>query len=131
MILTKEQKHKVQTLIEQMTLEEKIGQMNQPAPSIVGGFEVPFEELIEMMTDGRISQEEFSKIITEAAVSGKMPLNFVIGSSFGLSERVKAACGLRLSMSKMTFAHRLASVMLHEQIYRAVNMINGGKYNHE
>ena len=42
-----------------MTLEEKIGQMNQESPSIVGGFDVPFEELIEMMTDGRITKEEF------------------------------------------------------------------------
>lgn len=49
-----------------MTLEEKIGQMNLESPSIVGGFEVPFEELIEMMTDGRISQEEFQRIMSEA-----------------------------------------------------------------
>lgn len=45
-----------------MTLEEKIGQMNLESPSIVGGF----EELIEMMTDGRISQEEFQKIMSTA-----------------------------------------------------------------
>lgn len=49
-----------------MTLEEKIGQMNLESPSIVGGFDVPFEELIEMMTDGRISQEEFQKIMSTA-----------------------------------------------------------------
>lgn len=49
-----------------MTLEEKIGQMNLESPSIVGGFDVPFEELIEMMTDGRISQDEFQKIMSTA-----------------------------------------------------------------
>ena len=76
-----------------------------------------------------MSTEEFSKLIGRTAAEGRMPINFVIGSSFGLSDRVKAACDLRLSMSKMTFAHRLASVMLHEQIYRAVNILNGGKYN--
>ena len=64
--LTREQVNRVEELLSQMTLEEKIGQMNQAATSIVGGFDVPFEELIEMMTDGRISKEEFSKIMESA-----------------------------------------------------------------
>ncbi len=64
--LTDAQKARVKELLSQMTLEEKIGQMNQESVSIVGGFDVPFEELIEMMTDGRISQEEFEKIMSTA-----------------------------------------------------------------
>ena len=66
MRLTEEQRQRVEDLLAQMTLEEKIGQMNQESPSIVGGFDVPFEELIEMMTDGRISKEEFGKIMSTA-----------------------------------------------------------------
>lgn len=66
MQLTAEQEQKVENLLAQMTLEEKIGQMNLEAPSIVGGFDVPFEELIEMVTDGRISKEEFQKIMSTA-----------------------------------------------------------------
>lgn len=50
--LTREQRDRIEELIRQMTTEEKIGQLNQISPSIVGGFEVSFEELIEMMTDG-------------------------------------------------------------------------------
>lgn len=64
--LTEEQEKRVQDLLSQMTLKEKIGQMNQPAMSIVGGFDVPFEELIEMLTDGRISQEEFGKLMASS-----------------------------------------------------------------
>jgi len=64
--LTNEQEKKVQDLLSKMTLQEKIGQMNQASMSIVGGFDVPFEELIEMVTDGRISQEEFGKIMGSA-----------------------------------------------------------------
>ncbi|MDO4622817.1 MAG: glycoside hydrolase family 3 N-terminal domain-containing protein [Eubacteriales bacterium] len=64
--LTQEQKARVKEILSQMTLEEKIGQMNQESVSIVGGFDVPFEELIEMMTDGRISNEEFEKILSNA-----------------------------------------------------------------
>ena len=66
MKLTAEQKAFVEDLLSRMTLEEKIGQMNQESPSIVGGFDVPFSELIEMMTDGRISQEEFGRIMATA-----------------------------------------------------------------
>lgn len=66
MHLSTEQKEQVEQLLSQMTLEEKIGQMNLEAPSIVGGFDVPFEELIEMMTDGRLSKEEFQKIMSTA-----------------------------------------------------------------
>ncbi len=66
MTLTQEQKQFVEDLLGRMTLEEKIGQMNQESPSIVGGFDVPFSELIEMLTDGRISQEEFGRIMASA-----------------------------------------------------------------
>ena len=61
MKLSAEQKERVEELLAQMTLEEKIGQMNLESPSIVGGFDVPFEELIEMMTDGRLSKERISE----------------------------------------------------------------------
>ena len=64
--LTHQQEAKIRELLKEMTLEEKIGQMNQESVSIVGGFDVPFEELIEMMTDGRISQEEFENIMSNA-----------------------------------------------------------------
>ena len=64
--LTEKQIKKVEELLSRMTLEEKIGQMNQAATSLVGGFDVPFEELIEMMTDGRVSREEFEKIMSTA-----------------------------------------------------------------
>lgn len=66
MILSKQQEEKIQSLMKEMTLEEKIGQMNLASVSIVGGFDVPFEELIEMVGDGRISNEEFGKIMQNA-----------------------------------------------------------------
>lgn len=58
--------NKIKELLSKMTLEEKIGQLQQCGPSLVGAFEVSFEELLDMMFDGRISQEEFGKLMSTA-----------------------------------------------------------------
>lgn len=57
---------KIQELLGKMTLEEKVGQLQQCGPSLVGAFEVSFEELLDMMFDGRITQEEFGKLMSTA-----------------------------------------------------------------
>lgn len=56
----------IQELLKKMTLEEKVGQLQQCGPSLVGAFEVSFEELLDMMFDGRISKEEFDKLMGTA-----------------------------------------------------------------
>ena len=57
---------KIQKLLSQMTVEEKVGQLQQCGPSLVGAFEVDFSELLNMMFDGRISQEEFNRLMSTA-----------------------------------------------------------------
>lgn len=65
--LTNDQQTMIGRLLSQMTLAEKIGQLHLESPSIVGGFEVPFAELIEMVTDGRLSKEDFRQMMASSA----------------------------------------------------------------
>lgn len=86
--------------------------------------------VIPLCIEGKqMSSEELSERIVQAGVSGSSTVTFVIGSSYGLDSSVKDMGGLRLSMSKMTFPHQLARVMLLEQIYRAFQIAEGGKYH--
>lgn len=62
----KQYEAKINALLSKMTLEEKIGQLQQCGPSLVGAFEVSFDELLDMMFDGRISKEEFDKLMAGA-----------------------------------------------------------------
>ncbi|MBE7012439.1 MAG: glycosyl hydrolase [Ruminococcaceae bacterium] len=66
MRLTKKQMERLESLLSQMTTEEKIGQMNQVSSSIVGGFDIPMSELQEMIKDGRISREELEEMMDKA-----------------------------------------------------------------
>ena len=85
---------------------------------------------IAMCVEGKtMSSEAFASVFGKAMNDGKSEIIFIVGSSHGLSENVKKACDIRLSFSPMTFAHGLFGVMLTEQIYRAMTILNGEKYH--
>lgn len=73
------------------------------------------------------SEELAEKLENAAQQSGDF--YFLIGSSHGLDERVKAACDLRLSVSKLTFPHQLMRLVLLESVYRAFNIQKGTRYH--
>ena len=75
------------------------------------------------------SSEELSLELDTAAANGISSVTFIIGGSFGLSDDVKALSSHRLSMSRMTFPHQIARIMLLEQIYRSLQISIGTKYH--
>ena len=86
--------------------------------------------VISLCIEGKLySSEELAEKLSAVAIDGISEVDFIIGGSWGLSKSVKNSSDIRLSMSKMTFPHQLARVMLCEQIYRAFQINNGGKYH--
>ena len=76
-----------------------------------------------------LSSEALAEKIADIKVSGKSSACFLIGSSFGIAQRIKDKADFQLSMSPMTFPHHLARIMVLEQIYRAEAIQAGSKYH--
>jgi len=90
----------------------------------------PRSYLITMEITGKmLSSEDFAKKIAELTNDGAGEIVFVIGSSCGISPVVSARADYKLSLSKMTFLHNFARLILIEQIYRAFKIIKGETYH--
>ena len=112
-----------------------------PSPTeISAGLEKEAEQIIAKIPKGAwfctltpegklLSSEALADKMKEVKLSGKSSACFLIGSSFGISPRIKAMAELKLSMSPMTFPHHLARIMVLEQLYRAEAIQAGSKYH--
>lgn len=70
-----------------------------------------------------------AKHLQELRANGAGRIVFVIGGSLGLGKNVLERADEELSMSRMTFPHQLARVMLLEQLYRSEMILSGGRYH--
>lgn len=85
--------------------------------------------IITMEIEGKeISSTEFASKI-ENIFNENSNITFIIGGSYGLSNRIKELSNYKLSFSKMTFPHQLFRVILLEQLYRAFKINNNESYH--
>ncbi len=74
------------------------------------------------------STVEFSHYLQNLEITGKKT-SFVIGNSFGFEKSAIDKAHFVLSLSKMTFPHDIAYILLLEQLYRCYNLLEGGSYH--
>lgn len=75
------------------------------------------------------TSEEFSQMLRRHRDGDSRPVAFLVGGASGLSPEVVGRADEVLSLSKMTFPHQLARVILLEQVYRALSISAGLRYH--
>ena len=75
------------------------------------------------------NSEEFAKFLNDSLITNGANISFVIGGSYGLSDELKKRVNTSITLSKLTFPHQLARLVLLEQIYRAFKIINNEPYH--
>ena len=85
--------------------------------------------VIALCVEGQQRSSEQLATLLESAMSRSSELCLVIGSSHGLSPRVKQAADYKLSVSALTFPHQLMRVLLLETVYRSLSILHGSKYH--
>jgi 23S rRNA (pseudouridine1915-N3)-methyltransferase len=88
--------------------------------------------VVAMEVNGeRLTSVELSQRLERWGARGKGLVAFVIGGAEGIPEALSKRADLRLSLSSFTFPHRLARVMLFEQLYRSMTLLRGEPYARE
>ena len=78
-----------------------------------------------------LSSLEFAEELENKTIMGQSHFCFIIGGAYGLPDSILDKCDLKLSFGKMVWPHRLVSVMLLEQLYRAQQILAGHPYHKE
>ncbi len=80
---------------------------------------------IALDVDGRtIDSFEFAKIFSENSI-----INFFIGGAYGFEREFLTKCEKVISLSKLTLSHKIAKIVLYEQIFRGLSIINNHPYH--
>jgi len=82
------------------------------------------------VTGKAMSSAELARFVGQCEDGAVGALVFLIGGAYGLPQSISQAAHIRLSLSAMTLPHRLARVLLVEQIYRAFTILRGEPYSH-
>lgn len=107
---------------DESNLVEKLTQETETAINRAKG------EIYLLDADGREhSTDEFTKLI-EANENIGNTLSFIIGGSYGFDHSMIREYK-KISLSKMTMLHHMATLVLVEAIYRAEKIIRGAKYD--
>ncbi len=87
--------------------------------------------VVALEVEGKsLSSDGLARYLGQCELDGVQTVAFLIGGSYGLPKDVSQRADLKLSLSAMTLPHRLARVMLAEQVYRGFTILRGEPYSH-
>lgn len=85
---------------------------------------------IALAAEGRkMTSGELALYLERLLIAGQSKVDFIIGGPLGLDEEIKEKADLCLSLSCLTFPHRMARLVLLEQLYRSFKIIRGEPYH--
>ncbi len=89
-------------------------------------------DLVILLDENGIAQTsvQFSQTLSKAVTDGAKRIVFVVGGAYGVTDSVRLRAQKIVSLSAMTLPHAIVRLFLVEQIYRAAEIIRGGKYHH-
>jgi 23S rRNA (pseudouridine1915-N3)-methyltransferase len=102
------------------------------SPRLVAAFHKATEgaTVVALSSDGETpSSTELARRLDRWASRGKGIVAFLLGGADGIPAAVVAAADARISMSRLTFPHRLARILVAEQLYRALTILRGEPYD--
>ena len=113
---------------------EEIELKDMPAPQLVERFRKrldPDGRTVALEVEGKPwSSHDLSAQVERCQLHSVPTLSFLIGGSYGLPPEISRAADARFSLGRITLPHRLARVVLAEQIYRAFTILRGEPYSH-
>jgi len=87
--------------------------------------------VVALEVDGQVmTSRQMARRVERLASQGKGIVAFVIGGADGLPDGFSRAARERWSMSTLTFPHRIARLVLSEQLYRSMTILRGEPYDH-
>jgi len=100
-------------------LSAKKSYSNALEPYLKNGFNIVLDP-----NGKELDSFEFSEVIKKSP-----KINFFIGGAYGFENEFLKKCDMTISLSKLTFSHKLAKIVLLEQIFRAFTIINAHPYH--
>ncbi len=76
-----------------------------------------------------VSSENLASLIERESTLGNSEFTFIIGGSRGVSDEIRKRADKLISFGKVTYPHQLMRVILSEQLYRAMSIINKTSYH--
>ena len=92
----------------------------------------PTDEVVLLDERGRKYRSvDWARHLEQRLSHSQGDMVFVIGGSYGFSQKVYDRASSMLSLSDMTFSHQLVRLIFVEQLYRAFTIMKGEPYHHE